>query len=286
MPAYTPLHRLFAAQVDNVDLSEPIDETTFSSIEAAFRQHSVLVFPNQPLDDEQQIAFSRRFGELEKTKLGTIGSGTHIVVLRNFDEFGDLVEANHRQNLTNQANQLWHADSSFKPVPALASMLSAREVPSEGGDTQFISMRKVYSELPDELKARVHGRYAVHSYAHSRDQIDRDLMTVPERETLPPVRQAMVLDHGEELGHSLYVGSHACTVEGLSEAEGHQLIEELMAFATQPRFIFTHCWENHDVVLWDNRAVVHRGRPYRHTRERRHMVRTTIAGHHPTVAAP
>ena len=279
---FTPLHAFVAARVDGMALVDTLTADIREEIKGALRRYSVLIFPNQAINDEQQIRFTQSFGPLETTKIGTEGTGTPLVILRNFDDNHHLVSTDHRQNLNNRANQLWHTDSSFKSIPAHASILSAREVPLCGGDTHFVSMRAVYRILPNELKARINGRYAIHSYATSRDAIHPKLMTQAERETLPPVRQPMVLHHGNELGPSLYLGSHVCAVEGFTQAEGQQLIRELMDFATQPEFVFTHQWTQYDLVMWDNRAVIHRATPYLQSNDRRHMVRSTIAGTPPT----
>ena len=278
MLSFTPLHPLFAARAEGFIDAGTINADVCGQIKAALRQYSVLIFPNQAIDDDEQIHFTRQFGPLEATKIGTEGTGTPLVILRNFDDKNRLVESDHRQNLNNRANQLWHTDSSFKPIPAKASILSAREIPLCGGDTHFVSMRAVYRSLPHVLKSRINDRYALHSYAASRDAIDPKLITQQERMALPPVRQPMVLHDENGLNPSLYLGSHACAVEGLPEFEGQQLIQELMEFATQPEFIFAHAWTQYDLVMWDNRAVIHRATPYRQGDERRHMVRTTIAG--------
>lgn len=278
-----PLHPLFAAEVTGLDLAADPDDAGFERIREAFRQHSVLVFRDQDIDDERQIRFSRRFGPLETTKVGTSGAGSQLVVLSNIGPDGSLVPPTSRQMLNNRANQYWHADSSFKPVPARASMLSARIIPSAGGDTQYCCMRAAYAALPQRLKEAVEGRVAIHDYSHSRSRIDPDLVTEDERRAVPPVRQAMLLDHGPVLGRSLYLGAHAARVEGMDEAEGRALIDELMAFATQERFVYSHRWRRHDLILWDNRAVLHRATPFHGAAEARHMVRTTIAGDGPTV---
>jgi len=201
------------------------------------------------------------------------------------DADGTVVPPSDRQVLNNRANRLWHADSSFKPVPAKASMLSARVIPSRGGNTEYISMRAVYAELPAHLKRAVEGRVVVHDYAYSRSKIDSTLVTAEERAAVPPVRQAMLIDHGAELGRSLYLGTHAARVEGMPEDEGRALIDELMAFATAERFVYSHVWQPNDLILWDNRAVIHRATPFESATEKRLMVRTTIAGAAPTLAA-
>jgi alpha-ketoglutarate-dependent 2,4-dichlorophenoxyacetate dioxygenase len=281
----TPLHPLFAARVSRLDLIRGISDADFVTILDAFERYSVLVFPDQNIDDARQIAFSERFGPLETTKTGTNGAGSPLVILTNVGGDGRIVPPNDRQILNNKANRLWHTDSSFKPIPARASMLSAREIPPGGGaDTQFVSMRAVYAELPEDLKRAVEGKVAVHDYTYSRSQIDPTLITDAERAAVPPVRQAMVLNHSR-YGRSLYIGSHASRVEGMNEADGRALLDRLLAFATQPRFVFSHRWAPHDLVLWDNRAVIHRATPFRSADERRRMVRTTIAGDAPTLAA-
>lgn len=285
MTEFQSLHPLFAAEAHGVDLTAPLEDGAFTEIEAAFIEHSVLVFPDQRINDETQISFSRRFGELETTKVGTNGAGSNLIVLSNMDSDGNVVPATDRQVLNNRANRFWHADSSFKAVPARASMLSARIIPSNGGDTEFISMRAVYQALPESLKAAIEGKVVIHDYAYSRSKIDPDLVTDEERAAVPPVRQTMVIDHGPALGKSLYLGAHAARVEGMSEDEGRALIDDLMEFATQDCFIYTHRWRPHDLLLWDNRAVIHRATPFEGATERRLMVRTTIAGAGSTLSA-
>lgn len=278
-----PLHPLFAAEVTGLDLSQEPEPETLNMIDEAFAEYSVLVFRNQDISDDQQIRFSQHFGELETTKVGTPGAGSELVVLTNIGPDGDIIPPTSRQMLNNKANQQWHADSSFKPVPAKASMLSARIIPSTGGNTEYISMRAVYAALTDEMKARIENLVAIHDYAYGRGKIDPDLVTDAERNALPPVKQAMVLTRADG-SKSLYIGAHCASVVGMDEAEGRSLIDELMAFATEPQFIYSHPWTAHDMVLWDNRAVLHRATPFSSTSDKRLMVRTTIAGEAPTVS--
>ena len=276
------LHDHFAAEVTGLDLTRPIDDEAFAEVEATFREHSVLIFPNQPLNDDQQIAFSERFGPLEVTKVGTAGAGSKLIILSNIGPDGEVVALGDRALLNNKANQHWHADSSFKVNPAHASLLSGRVIPAEGGNTEYISMRAVYAELSDEMKQKIEGLVVIHDFAYGRAKIAPHLVTDEERKAVPPVRQAMVLDHGAH-GKSLYLGAHAASVEGLSEREGRALIDELMAFASLEKFIYSHKWRQDDVILWDNRAVVHRATPFPNQEQRRRVVRTTIAGKGPTL---
>ena len=281
MIATRPLHRLFGAIVEGVDVTKPIHDETFTELQNALTEFSVLVFPGQEINDAQQIAFSQRFGPLETTKVGTRGTGSPLVILSNIGEDNRVVPFADRLNMVNRANMQWHADSSFKRIPAQTSILSAREVPVTGGNTEFVSMRVVYAELPEDLKQAVEDRVAIHNFAHSRDKVDPNLMTDSERATLPPVRQTMVLDQGHKL--SLYIGSHVSDVEGMTTSESRKLIDRLLSFATQKQFIYRHTWCLHDLVMWDNRSVIHRAQPVINHKERRRMVRTTIAGVTPTV---
>ncbi len=284
MPTITPLQPLFAASVSGFDLTKEADEATFAIVRDAFEKHSVLVFPGQAITDEQQVRFSERFGPLEATRAGANGAGSKLIVLTNIAADGSIGAPSDKQVLNNRANQIWHADSSFKPMPARASMLSAREIPSRGGDTQYASMRAAYAALPDEDKRLVEGLVAMHDFGWSRSRIDPTLVTEAERAANPPVRQAVVVDGPH--GKALYLGAHARSIEGMDEAEGRALIDRLIAFGTQERFVYSHRWAPHDLILWDNRAVLHRATPFQSSNERRHMVRTTVAGTEPTLRAP
>lgn len=278
-----PLHPLFAAEVMGLDLGQPLDAATLRQIKDAFARYSVLVFRDQDVTDEQQIAFSERFGTLERTKVGTPGAGSPLIILSNIGADGSITPPSDKQVLNNKANQHWHADSSFKPVPAKASMLSARIIPSKGGNTEYVSMRAAYAALPPAKQAEVKSLVAIHDYAYGRSKIDPNLVTDEERRAVPPVRQAVVLNHGA-FGSSLYLGAHCASIEGWPEAEGRALIDELMAHATHTRFVYSHPWRPCDMILWDNRAVLHRATPFATTAEKRLMVRTTIAGDGPTIA--
>ncbi len=283
MIATRPLHRFFGAIVEGVDVTKRISDETFAQLHNALTEFSVLVFPGQNINDAEQITFSQRFGSLETTKTGTRGAGSPLVILSNIGEDNRIVPFTDRLNMVNRANMQWHADSSFKRIPAQTSILSAREVPVTGGNTEFVSMRAVYAELPEDLRQAAEDRVAIHDFAHSRDKVDPSLMTDSERSALPPVRQAMVLDQGRNLGPSLYIGSHVSHVEGMTKSESRKLIDRLLSFATQEQFIYCHTWCLHDLVIWDNRSVIHRAEQFVNHKERRRMVRTTIAGVTPTV---
>ena len=279
----TPLQPSLGARVSGLDLTNEIDDETFATVRDAFERYSVLVFPDQRITDEQQIRFSERFGPLEATRAGAKGAGSNLIVLTNIGADGSIGTPSDKQVLNNRANQVWHSDSSFKPMPARASLLSAREIPSQGGDTQYASMRAAYAALPDEDKRLVEGLVAEHDFGWSRSRIDATLVTDAERAANPPVRQAVVVDSPH--GKALYLGAHARRIEDMDEAEGRALIDRLIAFGTQEQFVYSHRWAPHDVILWDNRAVLHRATPFKSSNERRHMVRTTVAGTEPTLRA-
>ena len=282
MANYEPLTSRFGARVTDVDLSRSLDDETFVGLRNAFAEYSVLYFPDQPLTDEQQIAFSRRLGPLEATKVGSYGAGTPLVILSNIGEDGKVVPDDHRLNMVHKANGLWHSDSSFKPVPALASFLTAKTVPPEGGETEYASMVVAWDDLPKKTKAKIDGKVALHHFATSRNRIDPDMVTDAENDELPPVRQFMVRDIPETGKRALYVGSHTGAIEGIQDKEARTLIDELVDFSTHSDKVYTHKWRENDAVLWDNRAVIHRGRPFARHKHPRVMIRTTVAGDGPT----
>jgi len=287
----TPIHSCFAARVEGVDLRAPLDEPTFRVICEGFQEYSVLVFHDQRLTDEQQMAFSRRFGPLETT-ITAIGRENRLhpmlADLSNLDpeRSGRLMGWADRRMVYQSGNQLWHSDSSFKPVPAMASLLSAREVPPVGGETEFASMRHAYATLPEETRQRLEDGVVVHSILYSRSTIAKGLFDPERAQELPPVRQALVRANPLNRRKSIYVGSHAWYVEGMPYADSRRLLDELLAHATRPECVYQHRWRQWDLVMWDNRCGLHRGRPWDAARHRRVMRRTTVAGEGPTAEPP
>jgi alpha-ketoglutarate-dependent 2,4-dichlorophenoxyacetate dioxygenase len=272
-----PLRPGFAAELRGVSLAEiAANEPAYQTTRAAFEQHSVLVFRAQEVTDEAQLAFSRRFGPLEVTKVGSQGVGTNLVILSTIDESGKVVPADHRLALRNKANQLWHTDSTFKRVPALASVLSARIIPARGGETEFVSTRLAWERLDPALRARLENCFVWHDYAHSRGQIAPDLASPAERAALPPQCWRMTWKNPTNGRTALYLASHAYAIEGMEQAQAQKLLAELIDAATAPGLSYAHAWRSGDVVMWDNRATMHRGRPWP-ANEARLMVRTTIS---------
>src|SRR5215472_13268637 len=269
----------FAAQIDGVAITRPVDDATWPDIRAAFEEHSVLLFCGQPLTDEQQIAFSQRFGRLEVTRSMNPAAGTPFARQSNLDiKTGEVIPADDRRMIYQLANMLWHSDSSFKPVPSLCSLLSARIVPPEGGATEFASARCAYPSLPEALKRRARDAIVVHDFSWSRDQIRPGFFTDKERAEYPPVRHPLVRRNPVNGRESLCLGAHASHVEGLSVAEGRAFLKELLEHVTQPQFCYRHEWQEGDLIIWDNRCVLHRATPYDTTRYKRLMQRTTVSG--------
>ena len=278
----TTLHP-FGAEVRGVDLTRPTPREVFAEIEAAFERNGVLVFPEQPVTDEQQLAFSRLFGPLEVNPNyagAKMRLRPDIADISNLDAEGRVLARDDHRNLFNLGNQLWHTDSSFKQIPAKCSLLSARELPAPGpmgaGETEFADLRAAWDALPEARKRELDGLVVEHSIFRSRSQIGFADFNDEVYRQLPPVPQALVRHHPTSARTSLYLASHASHIIGWPVDQGRALIEELIAFATQPQFVYRHRWTVGDLVIWDNRCTMHRGRPYDDT-QRRVLHRTTVS---------
>src|SRR5436305_7743410 len=236
-----PLGPGFAAELRGVTLTDVVSEdAAYAAVRAAFEEHSVLVFRGQDVTDEIQLAFSRRFGPPEVTKVGSQGTGSHFVILSPIGPDGKVVPADHRLSLRAKANQLWHTDSSFKRVPALASILSARIIPARGGETEYVSTRLAFARLDAALRNKLQNAFAWHDYAHSRSQIAPDLASPEGRAALPPQCWRMVWKNPVNGRGAIYLASHAYAVEGMPSAPGKQLIDEWVEFATAPATSYLH----------------------------------------------
>ena len=274
-----PLHPTLGAEVRGVDLTRALTPEIFAEIEAAFNLHGILVFPEQRVTDEQQLAFSQRFGPLEVNPNyagAKMRLRPDIADISNLDAEGRVLARDDRRNLFNLGNQLWHTDSSFKRIPAKCSLLSARELPSSGGETEFADLRAAWDALPEARKRELDRLVVEHSIFRSRSQIGFADFNDEIFKQLPPVPQALARRHPASGRTSLYLASHASHIIGWPVEEGRALIEELIAFATQPQFVYQHSWTVGDLVIWDNRCTMHRGRPYDDT-QRRVLHRTTVS---------
>ena len=273
-----PLHPRFAARVRGVDLRRALPDEQFAALRDAFETFSLLVFPGQRLAPAEQVAFSERFGPLEKaiTRLSDSGPGIHVAALTNVAADGSLIPPGERQQQFNAANRLWHTDSTFKPQTALASLLFAIEVPASGGETEYASTRAAWEDLAPEKQAAVQDLWAVHDFRRSRDLVAPGLVSPEVQRMLPPVARPLVRVNPVNGRRSLYVASHAVSVEGMDDAAGRALLDELLRWCTQPQYRYLHRWTPGDLVMWDNRATLHRGRPWNAARDRRVMARTTV----------
>lgn len=271
--------RTFFAEVRGVDISRVLDDDTYNAIRGALLEHGVLYFPEQEITDAQQEVFSGRYGTLEVTfedpKLYT----AH---LSNIYNDGSIRELDSRKSTFLRANQLWHSDSTMFQAPARISFLSAHAVAPEGGETQWADMRAAWEALPQARKIELDGLVVEHDFQKSRKAADYDF-DEEERRRWPPLLHPLVRVHEETGCKALYVGSQALRVVGLPLEKGQALIEELLEFATQDRFIYTHHWSVHDFMIWDNRRVNHRGRPWDENKYPRDLRRTTVKGEIPTM---
>lgn len=281
------LHPLFCAEIGGVDTGKPVSESDFAAIRAALDEHAVLVFHDQTLDDESQIVFSRRFGPLETSGKANPAVGTHFARQSNMDiETGDVIPSEDRRMIYQKGNYLWHSDSSFKPVPSLCSLLSTRVVPPEGGNTEFACMAAAYDALPEETKQKLEGLVVEHSLVYSRGTVSSEALTPAMKAELPGAWQTIVRTNPVTGRKSIYAGAHASHVIGWPREKGRAFVRWLTEFATQPRFCYSHAWRQGDLVIWDNRATLHRATAYDTVRHKRLMQRTTVGGDRQTVAQP
>ena len=274
-----PLHPLFGAEASGIDIGKPIDTESVRAIDAAMDKHAVLVFRGQPLDQDQQIAFASRFGTLDaglkKLNPGAPDRFRHkeMIDISNVKPDGSLHAATDRKTLSNFANQLWHSDSSFQQPAGKYSMLSAVVVPAKGGQTEYADLRAAWDALPADLRAEIEGLHGVHAALHSRTWLG-DKPSEAELAKMPPVQWPLVRTHPGSGRKVLWVGVHATHIVEKTLAEGRMLLAELLEHATQREFVYRHEWRVGDLVIWDNRATVHRGRRYDIT-QRRELRRTT-----------
>ena len=273
------------AEISGLDLRRPLDPDIMSAVRKVWLDNVVVVFPEQPLDDDQQIAFSRQVGELELINMSALQMTGKPEIYRatNLDENDDFMAPDHPVMQVNHDNRKWHSDSSFKRVPAMASLLHARIVPPVGGDTAYANMAAAYDALSDDVKAKIDGLVVVHNFYWSRRDVKVTAFTEAETMALPPVRHPVVRRHPETGRPALFVGSHAESIEGLEWEAGRELIDSLIEHATQPRFVYQHAWRVGDLVWWDNRAALHCGVPFDVARYKRRLHRTTVAGTGPTL---
>jgi alpha-ketoglutarate-dependent 2,4-dichlorophenoxyacetate dioxygenase len=251
---------------------------------------AVLVFRDQHITDDEQLAFTRHFGELEAYRTpGHIRSrdaqrlGPGMADFSNLDKDGNIIPADDRVWFFKLADRLWHSDSSFRPVPAKYSLLSARVLPSWGGNTDFADMRAAYDALDPRTKGEIEDLVCLHSLLYSRAAIGFTELSPEETTAFQPVRQRLVRTHAVTGRKSLFLSAHAGAIEGWTVPEGRMFLRDLMEHATQSDFVYSHIWRPGDLVMWDNRQTMHRARRFDDRNEIRDMRRTTLAGDAPTI---
>lgn len=272
----SPLPGPFGAEVRGIDLSKPFDDGVRDAILDAFNTNHFLVFRDQALDKPAQVVFSERFGILEPHVNRDFRSQDfpHLHPVNNLGQDGKPSSA-----LMNRGNYFWHTDKSYMAIPSMATILHAVELPPDGGDTEFADMEAAYAALPDETKQRIEGLRMIHSWERSRQKSGSKPATADEITDAPPVSHPLVRRHPATGNKSLYIGTHAYYVEGWDVAEGEKLLDELQTFATQPQFIYRHKWLPGDMVMWDNRALLHRATSsYDMDRHKRILNRTVVRG--------
>lgn len=287
--ALDPLHPLFAAEAGGVDLRKPLDPDTVRAIDAAMDRYAVLVFRGQPLDQGEQVAFSKQFGPLDAGLRKATGAPTRfkydeLIDIGNVALDGSVADRDNTRLIGVLANQLWHADSTFQDVPVKYSMLSAVVVTDEGGDTQWADLRAAWDALPEKTKRHVEGRMGRHSAFHSRISLGDDRYSEEQLNRFPPVERPLVHVHPGSGRKVLYPSVHIDRVSGLTVPEGRLLVAELLEHATQSGFVYTHTWHAGDYVMWDNRSTLHRGKRY-DLSARRDLRRTTTLERYAAQAA-
>ncbi len=265
----TALHTRFGIEIHEIDLRDVTADFLYAEIRSVFEQHSLLLFRDQSLDDQSHLTLAGLFGPVENREKGAWGiAPSEAGKLTNLMDNKKLASEADKHLLHMKANQLWHTDSTFLPVPALANILSAEVVSSSGGETELVSTRAAWQDMPQQLKSKAADVVLCHRYAHSRAQIDaelakQELFTMWSDQAWRAVWPNPVT--GDE---ALYIASHAFAVEGMEAEAGQSLIRQLIEFATQDEYIYSHCWQPGDVLIWDERATLHRGRPWPYHEER------------------
>lgn len=280
MTAFTiaPLHEEFGATLTGPDLTDALDPAHVAEIREAIDAYSFLHFPGQHLQDEHQLALTRALGEPEANHvtLGNTGQVEHFHTIGNVMEDGTKYGNAHQRTVFQTGNNLWHSDSSFRTVPTFVSIMSAHEVPDKGGETEFVSGRAAYYRLDEAERARIDPLVCIHDYVFSRSKVAA--VSQSHAASLPPVRQRLVRANPSTGARNVYIGSHAKEIEGWTLDDSRALLDGLLEEATRAPSIYRHRWQAGDLVIWDNRCLLHRGAGYDADAYRRRMRQTRVAG--------
>ncbi len=282
---FKPLHNDFGARVTGLDASKPMTARILTKVQSAIDEYSFLCFPNQNMDDDRHLAFTKQLGEPEENHvaLGESGTVTYFGTIGNVQQDGSKLGNDHKKTKFLTGNYMWHTDSSFRPVPAKLSIMCAYEVPVKGGATEFVSLRAAYRRLEEGAQERIKPLVAIHDYVYSRSKVGADAVSPSLAASLPPVPQKLVRANPANGRKNYYLGAHAKTIEGWNEGEARILLDDLQEFATKPKHTYSHAWQPGEVVIWDNRCLLHRGAGYNADKYRRYMRTTRIRGDCPTL---
>ncbi len=274
----TPLHSDFIGEIDGIRLTPDLDEATVGELRQAIDRYAVLVFHGQQFDDDGLLGFGRLFGSMAAPRNHRADrrlAHAEIGDISNLDSKGAIRDRADHARLDSLANQLWHSDASFRPIAGELSMLFAHVVPPSGGETEFADLRAAYDALDEPMRKMIDGLMAEHSIFHSRGLLGHTEYTEAERQSLPTVRHPVVRTLPGSGRKSLYIGSHAASIEGWPVPEGRLLLRDLLDHATERRFVHRHSWQAGDLVIWDNRCTLHRGRRYDDAKYKRDLRRVT-----------
>ena len=272
-----PLHEQFGAEVVGVDATREMTPDEFAPILKAFETYSVLLFRGPVMTDKQQIALSEHFGIVQVAFKANQTGGSMFSRQSNINfETNEIFPSEHHRMTFLKANMFWHTDSSYMNCASLCSILASREVPPSGGNTEVVSTRAAYEKLPQALKDRIEGLTVIHSLSYARDKMDMSILTDEQRDAAPPVKHPLVQVNPTNGKKSMLIGAHAAFIEGWTEENSRELLDELVEHSTRLEDIYSHVWKNGDAIVWDNRCILHRATPFESNKYRRHLERTTI----------
>jgi alpha-ketoglutarate-dependent taurine dioxygenase len=273
----SPLSEAGGVTITGIDLSSPLPPSRREQIREAFRVHHVLVFPEQVLSREQQFAFIANFGEIERHGVRNAQTKRYTAahVISNLDKDGNPVD----RSSSPVSNYRWHTDKSYYPVPPMLTALYAVELPPQGGDTEFANSAMGYAALPEATRGRIEGLRVVFYWGAAARKSGGSALSPAELGDHPPVDHPLVRTHPETGRKALYLGNHASHILGMPEAEGRALLDDLLEHTTKPQFVYTHRWRIGDLVMWDNRCLLHRAvANYELGRHRRVLHRSVVRG--------
>jgi len=272
-----PLHEQFGAEVVGVDATREMTPDEFAPIMKAFETYSVLLFRGSVMTDKQQIALSEHFGTVQVAFKANQTGGSMFSRQSNINfETNEIFPSEHHRMTFLKANMLWHTDSSYMNCASLCSILASREVPPSGGNTEVVSTRAAYEKLPQALKDRIEDLMVIHSLSYARDKMDMSILTDEQRDAAPPVKHPLVQVNPANGKKSMLIGAHAAFIDGWTEEDSRELLDELVEHSTRLEDIYSHVWQNGDAIVWDNRCILHRATPFESNKYRRHLERTTI----------